>query len=326
MRYLDLDGRRISVVGLGCMQFGMPGWGYGHDFGQQESIAIIRRALELGVTVLDTAEIYGRGTSESVVGSALEGQDQEVFLATKYLPVAPLPSVMVDHAQRSRRRLAVPVLDLYQLHFPNPVVPLRVQAEGLRRILGGGVSRYVGVSNYSLSRWRRLERHLGIPIVSNQVQYSLLRSGPERDLIPFAQRANRLLLAYSPLAQGALGGKYGPGHLPSGARRTNALFTEEGLRAAEPVITTLREIAAGRGVSPAQVAIAYLVSQPRVVAIPAARTLAQLESNVAAADLDLSESEVLALRRAADLFQMSRLRAGGQLLRGLVGAPRAPAA
>lgn len=326
MRYLELDGRRISVVGLGCMQFGMPGWGYGRDFGPREAIAIVRRALELGVTVLDTAEMYGSGTSESVVGSALAGTDREVFVATKYLPLTPLPSVVVAHAERSRFRLARSVIDLYQMHFPNPAVPLRVQAEGLRRVLTGGISRYVGVSNYSLSRWRRLERSLGIPIISNQVRYNLLQHAPERDLIPYARQSNHLVLAYSPLAQGALGGRYGPGNSPSGIRRTNALFTDEGMRAAGPVVTTLREIAAGRGASPAQVAIAYLVAQPQVVALPGARSLAQLESNVAAADIELTADETLALRRAADLFQMSRLRAGAGMLRGLARSPRGRAA
>lgn len=319
MRYLDVDGRRISVVGLGCWQFGEPGWGYGHEFAAPESVALIRRALELGVTFLDTAELYGRGASESLVGAALEGWDGEVFVATKFLPLLPVPGNLVAHLERSLQRLSRPVADLYQLHFPNPVVPLRVQMEGLRRALAGGLTRYVGVSNFSLSRWRRSERLLGIPILSNQVRYNLLQAGPEAGLLGYAQRSGRLLIAYSPLAQGLLGGRYRPDNLPGGTRRTNYLFTKEGLQAAAPILDTLREVAAGRGTTPAAIALAYLVAQPRVLVIPGAKSVAQLEANVAAAEIELRGDELLALRRAADLFQLSRLRAAGQLLRSLGG-------
>ena len=314
MRYLDVDGRQVSVVGLGCWQFGEKGWGYGRDFGDQESLAIVRRALELGVTLLDTAELYGRGASERLVGQALAGVGSDRFLATKFLPVAPFPGVLMDHLRRSLDRLGVENVDLYQLHWPNPVVPLGLQVGGLRRALGEGLTRYVGVSNYSLSRWRRAERLLGIPIISNQVRYNLLHTQAERKLIPHAERTGRIVIAYSPLAQGALSGRYRPGQGPGGLRRMSPLFTAEGLTAAAPVVETLREIAAGRQATPSQVALAYLISSPRVVVIPGAKSIAQLEANVAAADIQLGADELLALRRAADLFQLSWIRAGGQLL------------
>ena len=319
MRYIDVDGRQLSVVGMGCWQFGEKGWGYGRDFGEAESLAIVRRALELGVTVLDTAEMYGRGASERLVGKALRGVEGDHFLATKFTPVTPLPRVLMRHLRRSLERLGVDSLDLYQLHWPNPLFPLGVQVEGLRRALGEGLARYVGVSNYSLSRWRRAERLLGIPILTNQVRYNLLHPQPERRLLPHAQTTGHILVAYSPLAQGALSGRYGPGKGPGGVRRVSPLFTEEGLRAAAPVVETLREIAAGRRVSPSQIALAYLISQPRVVVIPGAKSVAQLEANVAAADIQLKDDELLALRRASDLFRLSAVRAGLQMLGGSRG-------
>ena len=314
MRYIDVDGRQLSVIGLGCWQFGAKGWGYGRDFGETESLAIVRRALELGVTVLDTAEMYGGGASERLVGKALKGVEGDRFLATKFAPVAPLPQVLMRHLQRSLERLGVDRLDLYQLHWPNPLFPLGVQVEGLRRALGEGLTRYVGVSNYSLSRWRRAERLLGIPILTNQVRYNLLQTQAERRLLPHAQATGHVLVAYSPLAQGALSGRYRPGSGPGGVRRVNPLFTEEGLQAAAPVVGALREIAAGRKVTPSQVALAYLISQPRVVVIPGAKSVAQLEANVAAADIQLGDDELLALRRASDLFRLSSVRAGLQML------------
>jgi aryl-alcohol dehydrogenase-like predicted oxidoreductase len=323
MRYIDVDGRRLSVVGLGCWQFGERGWGYGRDFGEAESLAIVRRALELGVTVLDTAEMYGRGASERLVGKALGGATGDRFLATKFLPVVPLPRILMRHLRRSLDRLEVEHLDLYQLHWPNPLFPLGVQVEGLRRALGEGLTRYVGVSNYTLPRWRRAERLLGIPILTNQVRYNLLHTQPERQLLPHAQATGHIVVAYSPLAQGALSGRHRAGQRPGGVRRVSPLFTEEGLQAAAPVVEALREVAAGRGASPSQVALAYLIAQPRVVVIPGAKSVAQLEANVAAADIQLTDDELLALRRAADLFRLSWLRVGRQLFRGARGAARA---
>ena len=314
MRYLELDGRKLSRIGLGCWQFGEKGWGYGQEYGPQDSIDIIKRALELGITFLDTAELYGSGTSESLVGSALKEWPGEVFLATKFLPILPLPAVMVSHCRQSLARLERPQVDLYQVHFPNPVVPLGLQMEGMRQVLAKSLSRYAGVSNFSLSRWRRAERLLGTPIISNQVRYNLLQRKPERGLLEWAQRQHRILIAYSPLAQGALSGRYSKDHLPSGVRRTNPLFTQAALEAAAPLVSLLREIGEGRGVTPSQVALAYLLSQPQVIAIPGANSIAQLEANVAAADLELGADELLAVRRAADLVQYSKATAAGQLM------------
>jgi aryl-alcohol dehydrogenase-like predicted oxidoreductase len=326
VKYLQLDESRLSVVGLGCWQFGEPGWGYGEDFGPKESLAIIRRALELGVTVLDTAELYGHGASETLVGSALREWDGPVFVASKFLPLLPLPGVLMSHCHGSLERLGRDSLDLYQLHFPNPVVPLGLQMEGLRQVLRGGLARHVGVSNFSLSRWRRAERALGSPIISNQVRYNLLQRKPERELVAYAERTSHIVIAYSPLAQGALSGKYHRGRVPTGVRRTSWLFTEEGMTAAHPLLETLQEIASGRSVTPSQIALAYLIAQPRVIVIPGAKSVAQLEANVAAADIDLSPEELLALRRAADLFQLSRSRAATQLAGGLLRRRSAPAA
>ncbi len=326
VKYLELDESRLSVVGLGCWQFGERGWGYGEEFGPKESLAIIRRALELGVTVLDTAELYGHGASESLVGSALRDWDGPVFLASKFLPLMPLPGVLVSHCHRSLERLGRERLDLYQLHFPNPVVPLGMQMEGLRQVLRGGLARHVGVSNFSLSRWRRAERALGSPIVSNQVRYNLLQRKPERELVAYAQRTGHIVIAYSPLAQGALSGKYHSGQIPAGLRRTSWLFTDEGMTAAHPLLETLLEIAAGRSVTPSQISLAYLIAQPQVIVIPGAKSVAQLEANVAAAEIELNAEELLALRRAADLYQLSRRRAAIQLAGGLLRRDNRPAA
>src|SRR5665811_1941918 len=206
MRYLEVGGVRVSVIGLGTWQFGSREWGYGPDYAAHEAPALVRRALELGVTLIDTAEVYGFGESERIVarGLASAGPDlaARAFVATKLLPILPLPSIVASRAAASRDRLEVAAIDLYQLHWPNPVVPVRTQAAGLRRVLDAGVARHVGVSNYGLGRWRALEICLRRPVISNQVRFSLATPSPRWDLVPYAAERGRLVIAYSPLAQG----------------------------------------------------------------------------------------------------------------------------
>lgn len=321
MRYIDVDGRRVSRIGLGCWQFGAREWGYRREFDEADCAAIVRRAVELGITLIDTAEMYGGGESERILGRALSG-DEELFVATKYLPVMPLPNVLVNHCARSLQRLGMAKVHLYQMHWPNPAVPLRVQMAGMRRVLNLGLTEHAGVSNYSLRRWRAADAALGRAVLSNQVRYNLLQRRPERRVIPFAEREQRLVIAYSPLAQGALSGRYSADNLPSGVRRTNALFTPANLARARPVVDALRDMGASRGVPPSQIALAYVIAQPRTVAIPGAKSVAQLEANVAAADLELSASELAHLREAAKSFQPSRLRSAPQYLGGLVARRR----
>src|SRR5205085_2757135 len=184
------------------------------------------------------------------------------------------------------------VLDLYQVHWPNPLVPLRSTMAGMRRLVDGGVVRHVGVSNFSLRRWRAAERRLGGPVLSNQVRYSLVARKPERRLLAYAAASDRLVIAYSPLGQGLLGGRYDAAHRPTSMiRRANPNFMPENLRRVSPLLAVLRSVAAAHGATPAQVALAWVLRRPNTVVIPGARTVAQLESNVAAADLELTDDE-----------------------------------
>jgi len=190
----------------------------------------------------------------------------------------------------------------------------------MRSLLDDGVIGAVGVSNYSLDRWRKADAALGRPVVSNQVHFSLAHPGPLDDLVPFAERENRMVMAYSPLAQGLLGGKYGPDNRPGGVRATNPLFGTENLRRVEPLLDTLRDVARAVDATPAQVALAWLISLPGVVAIPGASSVEQLEFNVAAADLDLGAANVDALSAAARAFRpVSIARFAADAIREKVG-------
>jgi aryl-alcohol dehydrogenase-like predicted oxidoreductase len=304
MKYVDVDGvGKVSRIGLGTWQFGSAEWGYGDSYASGAARDIVQHALALGVTLFDTAEVYGLGKSERILGEALGDQRSSVALASKIFPIAPFPPVVKQRERASARRLQVDRIPLYQIHQPNPVVPDSVIMPGMRSLLESGAIGAAGVSNYSLARWQKADAALGRPVISNQVQFSLARPAALEDLVPFAERENRIVIAYSPLAQGLLGGKYGPDNRPGGVRATNPLFGTENLRRIEPLLQTLRDVAAEVGAKPPQVALAWLVSLPNVVAIPGASSVEQLEFNVAAADIELSTQSRDALTDAARAFR-----------------------
>jgi aryl-alcohol dehydrogenase-like predicted oxidoreductase len=304
VKYVDVAGLRVSSIGLGCWQFGSRDWGYGKAYGDVTAVELVHTALDLGVNLLDTAEAYARGVSETIVGRALEARRDEAFLATKVWPLWPTADRVEEHGRLSAMRLGVETIDLYQVHWPNPLVALASTMDGMRRLQDAGLVRNVGVSNFSATRWQRAESLLGRPVVSNQVQYSLLYRKPDLENVPYAQAADRLVIAYSPLAQGVLGGRYDASNPPPGpARRNNPLCLPENLERATPLIRALRRVASVHDATPAQVALAWLIARPNVVAIPGASSVEQLRHNVAAADLDLDEKELEELTAESDAFE-----------------------
>jgi aryl-alcohol dehydrogenase-like predicted oxidoreductase len=303
VEYLEVDGLGpVSRIGLGTWQFGSPEWGYGDAYADRAARDIVRRARELGITLFDTAEIYGFGRSERILGEALGHERGEVVVASKVFPVAPFPPVVRQRWAGSARRLGVSRIPLYQVHQPNPVVPDSLIMPGLRSLLDSGRIGAAGVSNYSLARWRAADSALGRPVVSNQVQFSLAHAAPLDDLVPFAEREGRLVIAYSPLAQGLLGGRYTVANRPGGVRAVNPLFGTENLHRVAPLLDLLREVAGAHQARPAQIALAWLLGLPRVVVIPGASSVEQLEHNAAAAGIRLRDDEQAALTSAARAF------------------------
>jgi aryl-alcohol dehydrogenase-like predicted oxidoreductase len=329
MRYLDVGtSKRISKIGLGTHQFGSPDWDYGDWYAAREARAIVRRALELGVTLFDTAEIYGFrahrvarravlegvalsdvaripgfGRGERILGDALGEMRESAFLATKLYPCEPAVPVPEQHAIASANRLGTHRLDLYQVHQPRRIVPPRRVMQGIRALQEAGVVGEVGVSNASLERWRTAERALGRRVLSNQVGYSLVTRSPERDLLPFAESHGRVVIAYRPLELGLLAGRYHCDHRPANPVRADCpLFLPQNLERARGLIATLREVADAHAATPAQVALAWVIRHPAVAAIPGASSVEQLESNVAATEIDLAEDEYRALQTASSRF------------------------
>lgn len=304
MKFVDVDGvGRVSRIGLGTWQFGSREWGYGDSYAAGAAGDIVRRARALGVTLFDTAEVYGLGKSERILGEALGDERAEVVVASKIMPVAPFPAVVKQRARASAQRLGLDRIPLYQIHQPNPVFPDSVIMPGMRDLLERGKIGAAGVSNYSLQRWQKADAALGRPVISNEVHFSLAYPRALKNLVPFAERENRIVIAYSPLEQGLLGGKYGVDNRPGGVRAVNSLFGTENLRRVEPLLQLLRDVAKDVDAKPAQVALAWLISYPGVVAIPGASSVDQLEFNVAAADIELPTASRDALTDAALAFR-----------------------
>src|SRR6202140_4475349 len=287
MKFVEAGGGRVSAIGVGTSQFGSREWGYGPVYAGKVAGDIVRRALELGVNLIDTAEVYGLGRSERIVGEAIRGQRQRVFLATKIFPIG-LPFMIPGRARASARRLGVDRIDLYQQHWPNPLFPPRSVMPRMRRLVEQGLVAHVGVSNFTLAGWQEAEEAFGGAVLSNQVRFSLVHREPERELVPWAQEKGRIVIAYSPLGQGLLSGKY-QSTTPTNLRRMRKEFSAESRARLEPLIAALGEIGARHGATRAQVSLAWLIRKPNAVAIPGASSVKQLEENVAAREVELTD-------------------------------------
>ena len=297
MKYLAMGSKQVSVIGLGTWQFGEAGWGWGTELGHEEAIRIVHRALELGINFFDTAAVYGNGRSEEILGEALRGRRHEAIISTKVAP--PLrPDRVMQAGRESLRRLDMESIDLYQLHAPDRNVPLARTMRAIRQLMDDGQVHQVGVSNFGREQWEEAESALGRPVISNQVQYHLLERRQGRNLLPYAHEQERIVIAYSPLAQGLLGGKYGAGNVPQDLRANFGIFNGDSLKRAPAVLEVLNEVGSHYGATPAQVALAWLLLDSQVMVIPGARSVAQLEANAAAADLQLTPGDAMRIEQA----------------------------
>jgi aryl-alcohol dehydrogenase-like predicted oxidoreductase len=291
----------VEPLGVGAWAWGTKNiWGYGQEYGRKEVGEAFRESVENGVSFIDTAEIYGNGESERIVGEMLRegGFSREPVIATKFapLPYRISPRSILDALDASLVRLGVPSVDLYQIHFNSPVPNKNGLLDALAEAVHEGKVRHVGVSNYNADAtyraYERLAKH-GVKLASNQVQYSLLHRKPETNGVLDACRdLGVTLIAYSPIAQGLLTGKYAPGNKPSGMmRRFGSAFRESNLRRVEPVVDILREIGKTREREPAQVALNWLVRKG-TMPIPGAKDGKQARQNAAALGWSLTNEEV----------------------------------
>ena len=301
---LGPNGPRISPLGLGTWQWGDRWtWGYGRGYGDAELEAAFRAAVERGVTLFDTAEVYGRGRSERLLGRFIRSSDARVVVASKFMPFPwRLRRGDLRRAlEASLRRLGLSKIDLYQIHWPLRPVPVETWMAALADAAEAGLVGAVGVSNYSARQTERAAAALekrGLPLASNQVEYSLLQRRIERNgLLDTCRRLGVTVIAYGPLAKGLLSGKYDARHPPPGWR--GVLYRRENPARIDALVGLLREVGqAHGGKSPAQVALNWLICQG-VVPIPGAKSAQQAAENAAALGWQLTTGELAALDRAS---------------------------
>ena len=300
-RQLGKDGPFLTEIGFGAWAIGGPwSWGWGRQ-DDADSIAAIHRALDLGINWIDTAAIYGLGHSEEVVAKAVEGRRDDVFIATKCGLVWDdrenvknnlQPESIRKEAEASLRRLKTDVIDLYQIHWPDPNASAAKAWETMAQLKAEGKVRYIGVSNFDVPL---LKKCLKIaPVQSLQPPYNLLKRKVESDILPFCRENDIGVLVYSPMASGLLTGKFDPNRLaPDDWRRKSADFKEPGLSKRLDFVEKLRPIAEKHGKTVGNLAIAWTLMNPAVTsAIVGARTAQQVEENVQAADWRLTAEEL----------------------------------
>ena len=304
-RSLGGGGLRVSALGLGCM--GMSEFYEGRD--DEESLAAIHRALELGVDFLDTADMYGVGRNEELVGRAIRGRRGRVVLATKFgnvrgedgsfLGISGRPEYVRAACDASLRRLGVEVIDLYYQHRVDPNTPIEETVGAMSRLVEEGKVRYLGLSEASAETVRRA--HAVHPIAALQSEYSLWTRDVEADILPTCRELGIGFVAYSPLGRGFLTGRFEkPEDLPEGDRRRQfPRFQDENFRQNMRLVGRVREVAAEKGCQPSQLALAWVLAQgPDVVPIPGTKRRTYLEENVGAALVGLTPDDLARIEEA----------------------------
>lgn len=306
MRYTELGktGVSVSVIALGAWQFGAREWGYGASYSMADCVEAVKASVEAGVNLIDTAEIYGGGLSEKIVGEAVRQTGREVFVASKVFPNHFTYNGVLKACKRSLERLGLKTIDLYQLHFPNPVIPLKWTMRAMEDLVKEGKIRYIGVSNFSAKKLREAQEALKREeIASNQIRYNLLYRKVEKELIPYCRKERITVLAYSPLAQGVLTGKYRHTNTPKNLVRVfGGAFSSSFLRKVEPLLNELEKIAANHRALTAQAALAWITSREGLVAIAGAKNRVQALENAKAGDVVLTTDEIKRLSELAETY------------------------
>jgi aryl-alcohol dehydrogenase-like predicted oxidoreductase len=322
-RTLGKSGVEVSAVGLGCMGLN---FSYSHALSTQESVTLIRQAVERGVTFFDTAEVYGPYTNEEIVGEALQPMRDQVVIATKFgfnivdgkmSGVNSRPEQIRKAAEGSLKRLGVEVIDLLYQHRVDPSVPIEDVAGTVKDLIAEGKVKHFGMSEPGAHTVRRA--HAVQPVAALQNEYSLWTRGPETNgILEACEELGIGLVTYSPLGKGFLTGamsrdtKIGANDF----RKLLPRFTPEAMEKNQALIDLLKRIAEDKKATPAQIALAWLLAQkPWIVPIPGTTKLHRLEENLGAAEVTLTAADLAAIESAAAAIQVEGERYPEQLMK-----------
>jgi aryl-alcohol dehydrogenase-like predicted oxidoreductase len=315
-RELGKSGLEVSAIGLGCM--GMS-FGYGPPKDKQEMIALLRKAVELGVTFFDTAEIYGPFTNEELVGEALAPMRERVVIATKFgfkigskgeqAGLDSRPEHIKEVAEASLKRLRTDVIDLFYQHRVDPDVPIEDVAGAVKELVQEGKVKHFGLSEPGVQTIRRA--HAVQPVTAVQNEYSLWWRKAEEEVLPTLEELGIGLVAYSPLGRGFLTGKMNENTTFESSDFRNRLprFTPEARKANQALVHLLGDIAKRKKATPAQVALAWLRAQkPWIVPIPGTTKLHRLEENIGAASIELTADDLREIEHTASKIDVQGAR------------------
>jgi aryl-alcohol dehydrogenase-like predicted oxidoreductase len=320
-RTLGSQGLVVSALGLGCMGMSQS-YGPGDD---RESVATIHRALDLGMTFLDTADMYGPLTNERLVGGTIAGRRDEVALATKFgnqrradgswVRVNGEPDYVRQACDASLQRLGVDHIDLYYQHRVDPTVPVEDTWGAMAELVAAGKVRYLGISEASTATMRRA--HAVHPISAGQYEYSLFSRDPEGELLATMRELGIGLVAYSPLGRGFLSGRISSpdDFAEDDFRRRHPRFTGENFARNLDLVRRVQRLAADKGITPSQLAIAWVLAQGTdVVAIPGTKRRSYLEENAGAAEVELTPADLAAIEEVAPRGAVAGERYGPEQL------------
>jgi len=315
-RKLGKSDLEVSAIGLGCM--GMSS-GYGPAKEKSEMISLLRKAVELGVTFFDTAEIYGPSTNEELVGEALAPFRRQVVIATKFgFKIGPKgeqigldsrPEHIKEVADASLKRLRTDVIDLFYQHRVDPNVPIEDVASAVKDLIQQGKVKHFGLSEPGVQTIRRA--HAVQPVTAVQNEYSMWWRKPEEDVLPALEELGIGFVPYSPLGRGFLTGKMNENTTfdSSDFRNTLPRFTPEARKANQALVDLFGEIAKRKKATPAQIALAWLLAQkPWIVPIPGTTKLKRLEENIGAASIELTPDDLREIDRAASKIKVQGAR------------------
>ena len=320
-RQLGRSGLAVSALGLGCM--GMSA-NYGAPGDRQDMIAVIRAAVDRGVTVFDTAEVYGPFTNEELLGEALAPMRDQVVIASKFgFDVDPVtrerrgfnsrPEHIKSVVEASLKRLKTDCIDLLYQHRVDPHVPIEDVAGTVRQLIEAGKVKYFGLSEASAQTIKRA--HAVQTVAAVQSEYSLWARDPEAEVLPTCAELGIGFVPWSPLGQGFLTGKIAAGTAfeSSDARSRFPRFTPAAMAANQPLVDLLCDIAASKNATPAQIALAWLLAQrPWIVPIPGTRKMHRLEENLGAAAVELNPDDLREIHSAAAKIEVQGARGTGQ--------------
>lgn len=314
-RKLGSNGLEVSAIGFGCMGLN---FAYGQAMDKQDAIALIRAAVEQGVTLFDTAEVYGPFTNEEIVGEAFAPFRNEVVIATKFgfniqdgkmVGVNSKPEHIREAVEGSLKRLNIEVIDLLYQHRVDPNVPIEDVAGTVKDLINEGKVKYFGLSEAGAQTIRRA--HAVQPVSALQSEYSLWTRKPEEEIIPTLEELGIGFVPYSPLGRGFLTGKINADTKfeSNDFRNTNPRFTPEALKANQALVNLLNKVAEEKNATPAQIALAWLLAQKTWIApIPGTTKLHRLTENNGAADIELTATDLREIENAASKIKVEGAR------------------